>query len=533
MAQKIDTKKLTEELATVNVSGVRQPWHDSVASGLTPERLASIIAAVDQNDILEYLTLAEEMEERDLHYHSVLSTRKNAASGLEVVVEAYSDNAKDVEIADYVRGVIKGDNFVDLLSDLTDALGKSFSVCEIMWDRSGSQWAPREFKHRDQRHFQFDLNTGQELRLRDETDMVNGVALDPYKFIQHRPRIKTGLPIRGGLARLACVAYMCKSYGIKDWMAFAEVFGMPLRVGKYDVSATAQQKADLLRAVASIGTDAACIIPETMMIDFVEASKAAGGETLFRGMADWWDSQVSKGVLGQTMTADNGSSLSQAQVHNEVRKDLLRDDARKLAATIRRDLIRPIVDLNFGSLPPAEYPTFRLVIDEPEDLKSLAESLSPLIDRGLKVQASIILDKFGIPEAEAGSEVLIPMAVAAAQAAPAQLRAAPPMSTLQEMSSAVPSLDTATAARQLESPDAIDELMQQELGDWRRIMDPVLQPILDHAKASGNYQDFLSGLKGVMIQMDTTAFVERLATATFKARGVGDATDEDGSTSHA
>jgi hypothetical protein len=85
---------------------------------------------------------------------------------------------------------------------------------------------------------------------------------------------------------------------------------------------------------------------------------------------------------------------------------------------------------------------------------------------------------------------------------------------------------TSTATRTPTPPDAIDELTQQELGDWRRVMDPVLQPILDHARASGDYGQFVSGLKDVMAKMDTTALVDRLATATFKARGLGDATDE-------
>ena len=79
----------------------------------------------------------------------------------------------------------------------------------------------------------FDRATQSEVRLRDEADILDGLSLEPYKFITHVPRLKSGIPIRGGLARVVVWAWMFKTYGIKDWMAFAEVFGMSLRVGTY------------------------------------------------------------------------------------------------------------------------------------------------------------------------------------------------------------------------------------------------------------------------------------------------------------
>ena len=60
-----------------------------------------------------------------------------------------------------------------------------------------------------------------------------GGELEPYKYIIHKPKLKSGLPIRNGLARLAATMYMLKGFTLKDWWAFAEVFGMPIRVGKY------------------------------------------------------------------------------------------------------------------------------------------------------------------------------------------------------------------------------------------------------------------------------------------------------------
>ncbi|MCP4699306.1 MAG: DUF935 family protein, partial [Gammaproteobacteria bacterium] len=49
------------------------------------------------------------------------------------------------------------------------------------------------------------------------------------------------------------------------------------------------------------------------------------------------------------MTADDGSSQSQAQVHDGVRVDILRADAKSLSETLNRDLVQPFIDLNFGA----------------------------------------------------------------------------------------------------------------------------------------------------------------------------------------
>ncbi len=550
----VNTKVLTTEIATSSISGVRHPFHDSVVVSLSPERLGQILRAADMGDAEEFLTLAEELEEKDLHYSSVLRTRKLAVSSLELCVEAASDEPKDVAIADAVTALTKKASFRGLIADQMDALGKGYSVSEITWDKSGKQWTPKCYEHRDPRWFMFDRFTGQELRLRDNIDQAFGLPLEPFKFIVHKPQIKTGLPIRGGLARFVCVALMCKSFGIKDWMVFAEVFGMPLRLGKYSTSATPEEKTALLRAVVNIGSDAAAIIPDTMQIDFESAAMSTGGDKLFQGMADWFDSQVSKGVLGQTMTTDNGSSQSQANVHNEVRHDIRDDDALKLANTLNRDLIEPFVILNWGEQ--ENYPTITLTMPEQEDLVMLSQSLPPFINLGLRVEASVIREKFGLQEPEEGAEVLAPRAPppspfggAPSDKTPGQ----PPDNAGPETPTEKPTPgDTLTRAkeraaialmnrvveggeltrdqRQLivmlsqQGTDTVDALANDALNDWRSVMDPVTEPILALASRATSFESLLKDLDGA--KLDNSELVKMLATLTFKARAHGDASDK-------
>jgi phage gp29-like protein len=49
--------------------------------------------------------------------------------------------------------------------------------------------------------------------------------------------------------------YLFKNYALKDWMGFAEVFGMPLRVGKYEPGASRADRESLIQAVRSLVGD--------------------------------------------------------------------------------------------------------------------------------------------------------------------------------------------------------------------------------------------------------------------------------------
>lgn len=411
-------------MATPTTTGVRGTARSRVADDLTPAKLAVILRQIDAGDIRAYLELAEAMEEREVQYAAVLYTRKIACSSLELKVRPASDDDADEALAAEVLDAFIEAGAHDIIEDMLDALGKGFSVHELRWDTTKTPWVPA-FEYVDPRWFQFAGPARRDLRLRDESDMVNGIELPPYKFLVHRSRRKSGHPIRSGLARLVAVSYMAKSYTLRDWLAFAEVYGMPLRVGKYpdtlDDTTTegAADLAALIDAVANIGSDAAAVIPESMMIDFVSSQRSGGGggEAVFSGLAKYIDGQISKAVLGQTMTTDDGSSKSQSETHNDVRHDYRNADVRRLASDLHRDFTKPYVNLNYG-VPKNAYPVIYLDTSEPDDLDMLAKAIAPFIDRGMQVPEAWARSKFGVPDVLEGDAVLKPKGGGTVETAP-------------------------------------------------------------------------------------------------------------------
>ncbi len=404
----IEVSKLSSEQATGGLTQVRSPFDPEVTTGLTPARLRALLKRAKDGDHQDYLAMAGEMERRDPHYYSVLQTRKLAIFGLDRQVNApVEDDAAEDKIAEEVGSFIKSPVFGLSLLNILDGLGKGFSANEIIWEKDANRWTPVDYKFRNPRWFTFDTETGEELRLFDGS--ANGAELDAFKYIIHRPQIVSGLDLAGGLARIVAAMHMFKGYALKDWMAFAEVFGMPIRVGKFDQGATTEQKDDLKAAVRDIGSDAAAIIPKTMEIVFerANASGNAGSDRFFSDLHRTMNKEVSKAVLGQTMTVEDGSSLAQANIHNEVRIDIRNADAHQVANTVNRDLVRPFVDLNHGVRRKAsDYPVFSFDIEEPADMKLLSESLPPFIKMGLPVMVKTVLEKFGLPEPEENAEIL-------------------------------------------------------------------------------------------------------------------------------
>jgi len=179
-----------------------------------------------------------------------------------------------------------------------------------------------------------------------------------------------------------------------------------------------------------------------------------------------------------------------------VRLDILKSDARQLEVTLNRDLIKPFIDLNFG--PQARYPRLVLHVEEAEDLKLLADSLEKLVPLGLKVSASVVRDKFGLPDPREGDEMLMP--------------AQTPLTT-----STATNQQLALNREQGDALDEIDELADGFDDDWQAQMQPVdeLRQLLQRMIAEGKT---LAEVKAALMSLSTgadTALMDALTEAAF------------------
>lgn len=400
-------QKVLSEPQTARVASLHQEFANHPTRGLTPPKLAAILEAAEQGDLVAQAELGEDMEEKDGHIMAELGKRKRALLTLAWdIVPPRNASSEEQKLAEYAREIVQDlTDFEDLLFDLLDAIGKGYSGCEVEWRREGKEWLPAAFEHRPPSWFMLDRDTRTELRLRDMSP--EGQALQPFGWVLHVHKAKSGYISRSGLHRILAWPFLFKNYSVRDLAEFLEIYGLPLRLGTYPSGASPEEKATLLRAVVNIGHAAAGIVPEGMMIDFKEAAKGASDP--YTAMIEWCERTQSKAILGGVATSEavsTGLGSNVAKVHDEVRWDLTVSDARQLAGTLTRDVIYPLLALNKGLDSLRRCPRFMFDTGEPEDIGTYAESLPKLVGIGMRIPLAWAHEKLCIPEPQGKEDVL-------------------------------------------------------------------------------------------------------------------------------
>jgi phage gp29-like protein len=256
--------------------------------------------------------------------------------------------------------------------------------------------------------------------------------------------------------------------------------------------------------VRNIASDAAAIIPASMQLEFVEASKAAANAAVFQGLVEFFERQTSKLVLGQTATTDAiAGGHAVGQEHRQVQEDIERADARQLMVTLKRDLVVPLVSLNMG--PRDAYPTIRIGRPAQDDLTLQLSALKELVPLGLKVSMSEVRDKFGFADPDDKDELL------GAAAAPSSATVPPAVSPAQAEKPALAAQGTGEA-------DAVDGMVDELLADWKPLAAPLVTAILSAAEDATSAEDFVSRLVAVAAADHGAGLRDALARGQFMAR---------------
>ena len=149
--------------------------------------------------------------------------------------------------------------------------------------------------------------------------------------------IEAGGPGDLGLLLKAAPQTISKRHTIAFWDQFSELFGMPIRIGKTS-SRNPQDLDKIERALLNMGAAGFGLLPEGTTIEFVESTRG-DAFNVYDKRIDRANSEISKGILGQTMTIDNGSSHTQSEVHLEVLRNLVSADADFLRDIINGKLL--------------------------------------------------------------------------------------------------------------------------------------------------------------------------------------------------
>jgi SPP1 gp7 family putative phage head morphogenesis protein len=195
-----------------------------------------------------------------------------------------------------------------------------------------------------------------------------------------------------GLLYKAAPHIIWKRNAQQSWAEFCEKFGIPMRyatTNKKDKTTLDR----LEKMLDELGSAARAIFPEGTTIDFKEANTQDAWE-VFDKMIERCNSEISKLVNAVTMISDNGSSLSQSKVHQEINQKIIDYHAARFQADVQWKIMPALQNLGFQIDPTKD----EWVWDETEVLSMGA--LWNIVQGILKfydVDEKWVVEKFKVP----------------------------------------------------------------------------------------------------------------------------------------
>ena len=370
-------KHLSEEIATRK----RSLNYYSLAMSYLPD--PDIVLKKQGKDMKVYKELL-----CDSHVFACVQSRKAGVLSLEWEINRGLD--KD-ETAEKVIETIKKLDIYKFINDILDATLFGFQPIEIIWGRVDNLVLPIELKAKPSEWFCFDDENQLKFRTKEH---YFGEELPPKKFLY--PQSNPSYENPYGERTLSRVFWPVtfKKGGLKFWVIFTEKYGIPHLIGKHPRGASEEETDRLAGLLEQMVQDAIAVIPDDSSVEIQEANKSSSAE-IFEKLMDKMNAEISKAILGQTLTTEVGSTGSYAasNTHFAVRQDIIDADKKMVEKTINQ-LIQWIYEINFSN---KDVPVFEMFEVEDIDL-GLAQRDKILSETGVKFTKDYFIKNYGLEE---------------------------------------------------------------------------------------------------------------------------------------
>lgn len=294
---------------------------------------------------------------RDDHVRAGVNQRAHGIIARPWEVQPGGKRAVDKQAADFLRETLDGLEWDRITLKMLAGVFYGFSVAEAMWVRDGRYVQLVDIKVRNRRRFGFDGNG--RLRLRTFEQPMPGEIMPDRKFwAPNFGADHDDAPYGLGLAHYLYWPVWLKRNAFRFWAIYLEKFGTPTTVGKYPSGADPAEQNKLLQAAQAVQRDSAVTVPDGMVLELLEATRA--GTADHAGFVAAMNEAILMICLGQTATTKGTAGALGGDGERERVKDaILKADADLLCASFNRTIATWLTQWNFpGAEPPQVWRVF-------------------------------------------------------------------------------------------------------------------------------------------------------------------------------
>jgi len=324
----------------------------------------------------------------DPHVWACVQSRKSGVLSLEWDINRGKDKTQQGQ---FIEDFFKSIDLNSIISEILNASLFGFQPLEVIWKKQGNLILPAEIKAKPPEWFCFDDDNRLKFRTKEN---YYGEDLPDRKFLcpQSNPSYENPYGERTLSRVFWPVAF--KKGGLKFWVIFTEKYGMPFLVGKHPRGTSKEDTDNLADMLEAMIQDAIAVIPDDSSVEIVEGAKASSAD-VFDRLINKMNAEISKAILGQTLTTElgNSGSLAAAKTHMEVRKDIV-DSDKKIVEKSLNQLIQWIYELNFNE---KDILIFEMYEEEDVDL-TLSQRDKTLSETGVKFTKEYFMKTYGFDE---------------------------------------------------------------------------------------------------------------------------------------
>ncbi len=329
----------------------------------------------------------------DAHVGATVDSRKSRTRSLAWRIVPGADGPSARLEADMVGEMFARLDMDRLVGEILNAPLFGFQPMEVMWASDGSFIVAEDVVGKPPEWFVFTTEGRLAFRTKERW---TGEPVPPRKFLLPRHNPSYANPYGERILSRCFWPVTFKRGGLKFWVIFTEKYSMPFLIGKHPRGTREEEVEALLTSLENMLQDAVAVIPDDSSVLIEDASSRASSAEVYERLLDFTNAEISKAILGQTLTTEVGrpGSYAASKTHMEVRREILEADRRLVEQTMNT-LIGWVHELNF---PRSTRPPRFVMHDAAGIRKELAERDRILSQVGVRFTKRYLMETYGFDE---------------------------------------------------------------------------------------------------------------------------------------